>query len=200
MFPICSHIMPEQLSLPGLAAAPTDRLFFALLPEPPAAAQAGEITEALRAPCSLTGKALPPRRLHVSLHHVGDFAGLPEAVVQRAKEAAEGLTQSGFPIRFDRAGSFRNRRRAMPLVLRGGSGVIPLIAFQDALGKAMARRAFRHVPSNHYTPHMTLLYDSRYVEARDVAPVEWTAKDFVLLRSFIGKTRYEMLGRWSLPA
>ena len=192
--------MPEQLSLPGLAAAPTDRLFFALLPEPPAAVQAGEITEALRTPCGLTGKALPPRRLHVSLHHVGDFAGLPKEVVARAQEVGEGLRQAGFPIRFDRAGSFRNRRRAMPLVLRGGSGVIPLIAFQDALGKAMARHAFRHVPSNHYTPHMTLLYDTRYVEAREVTPVEWTAKDFVLIHSFIGKSKYETLGRWALTA
>jgi 2'-5' RNA ligase len=47
---------------------------------------------------------------------------------------------------------------------------------------------------------MTLLYDSRYVEARDVPPLEWPAKDFVLIRSFIGKSRYEMLGRWALAA
>jgi 2'-5' RNA ligase len=188
--------MPEQLSLPGLAAPPTDRLFFALMPEAPAAAQAGEIVEALRGPCRLSGKALPPRRLHVTLHHVGDFAGLPGDVVARAKAAGDGLKQSGFAIRFDRAGSFLRKQRTLPLVLRGGAGVIPLIAFQDALGKALAHRGFR--PSSHYTPHMTLLYDSRYVEARDVAPVAWAARDFVLIRSFIGKSRYETVGRWSL--
>jgi 2'-5' RNA ligase len=47
---------------------------------------------------------------------------------------------------------------------------------------------------------MTLLYDSNYVEARDVAPVEWTARDYVLIHSFIGRSRYETLGRWSLEA
>lgn len=190
--------MPEQLSLPGLAASPTDRLFFALMPEAPAAARAGEIVETLRGPCRLSGKPLPSRRLHVSLHHVGDFAGLPGEVVHRAKEAGDGLKQSGFAVRFDRAGSFLRRQRTLPLVLRGGAGVIPLIAFQDALGKALACRGFR--PSSHYTPHMTLLYDSNYVEARDVAPVEWTARDYVLIHSFIGRSRYETLGRWSLEA
>jgi 2'-5' RNA ligase len=190
--------MSIQLSLPGLAAAPTDRLFFALMPEAPAAAQAGELVETLRGACRLTGRALPSRRLHVTLHHVGDFAGLPDAVVARAKAAGDGLKQQGFAIRLDRAGSFLRKQRTLPLVLRGGAGVIPLIAFQDALGKSLAHRGFR--PSSHYTPHMTLLYDSRYVEARDVPPVEWSAKEFVLIRSFIGKSRYEMLGRWALAA
>jgi 2'-5' RNA ligase len=189
--------MPEQLPLPGLAARPTDRLFFALLPEAPAAAQAGEIVEVLRGPCRLSAKALPPRRLHVTLHHVGDFAGLPGEVVARAKAAGDVLKQFSFAIRFDRAGSFLRKQRTLPLVLRGGAGVIPLIAFQDALGKALAGNGFR-APS-HYTPHMTLLYDARYVEARDVTPVEWTAREFVLLRSFLGKSKYEVLESWALP-
>jgi 2'-5' RNA ligase len=192
--------MPEQLSLPGLAATPTDRLIFALMPDACAATKAAELTETLRAPLSLSGRPLPPRRLKVDLHQVGDFAGVPPDVVTRAKEAGDSLKQSGFAIRFDRAGSFLRKQRTLPLVLRGGGGVIPLIAFQDALGKAMARQGFRHAPSSHYTPHMTLLYDARYVEVRDVAPVEWSAKEFILIRSFIGKPKYETLGRWALAA
>jgi 2'-5' RNA ligase len=188
--------MPEQLSLPGLAAAPTNRLFFALMPEAPAATRAGELVETLRGSCRLTARALPPKRLHVSLHHVGDFAGLPEAVVARAKEAGDALKSKSFAIRFDRAGSFLRKQRTLPLVLRGGAGVTPLIAFQDALGRAMTHKGFRI--ASHYTPHMTLLYDSTYVEARDVSPVEWAAREFVLIRSLIGRSRYEMLGRWAL--
>ena len=190
--------MPEQLPLPGLAAPPTDRLIFALVPDASAAAQATNLTESLRTPLGLTGKALPQKRLTVELHHVGDFAGLPDTVVSRAKEAGDALKQQAFAIRFDRAGSFLRKQRTLPLVLRGGAGVIPLIAFQDALGKSLAHRGFR--PSSHYTPHMTLLYDSRYVEARDIPPVEWSAMDFVLIRRFIGNSRYEMLGRWALAA
>jgi 2'-5' RNA ligase len=61
----------------------------------------------------------------------------------------------------------------------------------------MARQGFRHL-SSHYTPHMTLLYDPRYLAAREVTPVEWTAREFVLIHSLIGKARYEVLGRWPL--
>jgi 2'-5' RNA ligase len=190
--------MPEQLPLPGLAAAPTDRLFFALLPDAAAIVQAGAITDTLTGAHGLSGRRLAPSRLHVTLHHVGDFAGLPADVVGRAKAAGEGLRHAPIAIRFDRAGSFVRRQRTLPLVLRGGGQVIPVIAFQHVLGEAMARQGFRMPPSSHYTPHMTLLYDPRYVEPKAVTPVEWTAREFVLIRSLIGKTRHEVLGRWML--
>lgn len=190
--------MPEQLVLPGLAAKPTDRLFFAVLPDAPATAQSVAVTDTLFGAHGLSGRRLSPRTLHVTLHHVGDFAGLPNDVVARATAAGEALRHAPVMVRFDKAGSFVRRHRTLPLVLRGSGQVIPLIAFQHALGEAMARQGFRHVPVAHYTPHMTLLYDPRYVEAREVTPVEWMARDFVLIRSVIGKARHEVLGRWGL--
>jgi len=192
--------MPEQLPLPGLAAKPTDRLFFAVLPDDATAAQAVAVTDMLYAAHGLSGRRLPTRRLHVTLHHVGDFAGLPNDAVARANAAGESLRHAPVAIRFDRAGSFIRRLRTMPLVLRGGGQVIPLTAFQHALGEAMARQGLRPAAGASYTPHMTLLYDPRYVEARTVTPLEWTAREFVLIRSLIGKARYEVLGRWALDA
>jgi RNA 2',3'-cyclic 3'-phosphodiesterase len=191
--------MPEQLALPGLAAKPTDRLFFAVLPDAAAIAQVGAITDTLFRAHGLSGRRLAPRRLHVTLHPIGDFAGLPNDVAARALAAGESLRHAPVAIRFDKAGSFVRRHRTLPLVLRGGGQVIPLIALQHALGEAMARQGLRHL-SPHYTPHMTLLYDPRYVEARAVMPLEWTAREFVLIRSLIGKARYEVLGRWALDA
>jgi 2'-5' RNA ligase len=168
------------------------------MPDAAAAAQAVTITDTLFSAHGLSGRRLNPRRLHVSLHHIGDFAGLPVEVVARAQGAGDGLRHAPVAIRFDRAGSFVRRHRTLPLVLRGGGQVIPLIAFQHALGLALARQGFR--PDKHYTPHMTLLYDPRYVPAREVTPVEWTAREFVLIRSIIGKSKYEVMGRWALGA
>ncbi len=190
--------MPEQLALPGLLPKPTDRLFFAVLPDALATAQATTVTDTLFGAHGLSGRRLSARNLHVSLHHVGDFAGLPGDVVARALASGDSLRHAPVAIRFDKAGSFVRRHRTLPLVLRGGGQVIPLIAFQHALGEAMARQGFRHISSAHYTPHMTLLYDPRYVEARAVTPVEWMAREFVLIRSLIGKARHEVLGRWRL--
>ena len=192
--------MPEQLALPGLAAKPTDRLFFAVLPDARATAQTVAVTDTLFSAHGLSGRRLAPRTLHVTLHHVGDFAGLPAGEVGRAQAAGMALRHAPVAICFDKASSFVRRHRTLPLVLRGSGQVIPLIAFQHALGEAMARQGFHHVPVAHYTPHMTLLYDSRYVAAHGVIPVEWIARDFVLIRSLIGKARYEVLGRWALDA
>lgn len=192
--------MPEQLPLPGLAAKPTDRLFFAVLPDAAATAQAVAVTDTLYAANGLSGRRLAARNLHVTLHFVGEYAGLSAGEVARAQVAGDSLRHAPVAIRFDKAGSFVRRHRTLPLVLRGGGQVIPLIAFQHALGEAMARQGFRHLSLSHYTPHMTLLYDPRYVEAREVAAVEWTARDFVLIRSLIGKAKHEVLGRWSLDA
>lgn len=192
--------MPEQLPLPGLAAKPTDRLFFAVLPDAAATAQAVAVTDTLYAANGLSGRRLAARNLHVTLHFAGEYAGLPAGEVARAQAAGDSLRHAPVAIRFDKAGSFVRRHRTLPLVLRGGGQVIPLIAFQHALGEAMARQGFRHLSLSHYTPHMTLLYDPRYVEAREVAAVEWTARDFVLIRSLIGKAKHEVLGRWSLDA
>ena len=191
--------MPEQLPLPGLAARPIDRLFFAVLPDAAATAQAGTITDSLYAAHGLSGRRLPSRQLHVTLHHVGDYAGLPAGEVARAQAAGGLLRHAPVAIRFDRAGSFVRRHRTLPLVLKGGGQVIPLIAFQHALGEAMARQGFRAVSAS-YTPHMTLLYDPRYVAAKTVPAVEWTAREFVLIRSLIGKARHEVLARWALDA
>jgi 2'-5' RNA ligase len=191
--------MPEQLALPGLAAKPTDRLFFAVLPDAAATAQTVAVTDTLYAANGLSARRLAARNLHVTLHFVGEYAGLPAGEVARAQAAGDSLRHAPVAIRFDKAGSFVRRHRTLPLVLRGGGQVIPLIAFQHALGEAMARQGFRHVAS-HYTPHMTLLYAPRFVTAREVAPVEWMARDFVLIRSLIGKAKHEVLGRWALDA
>ncbi len=195
-----SHIKQsaEQLFFPGFDRAPEDRLFFAVFPDAPAVERVRGIAESLRGKFELRGRALAPKRFHVTLHHVGDYAGLPDDVVARAREAASALSQTSFDVMFDRAGSFMGRRRDLPLVLRGGNSVIPLMAFQHALGEAMKRVKLGRWVASGYTPHVTLLYDARYVAAQSVEPVAWTVREFVLVHSLLGRTRHIALARWPL--
>src|SRR4051812_40197437 len=96
--------VPEQSSLPGMEAEvkTTDRLFFAIFPDADTAAHIVRTALALRSRLGLTGKVLLPQRFHVTLHHVGDHAGLPPQLVARAIEAG-GLTRlPAFPLSFDR--------------------------------------------------------------------------------------------------
>src|SRR5258708_15265318 len=100
----------EQLYLPGFDPTPTDRLFFAIFPDAPAARRTAEIAERLCGRRGLTGRPLASCRFHVSLHGLGDYVGLPNDVVAKARAAASIVTAAPFGISFECAGSFGGPR------------------------------------------------------------------------------------------
>lgn len=192
--------MPEQLSFAGFDAAPqpTDRLFFAIFPDVATAARIATLAQRLRAEHGLKGKPLATARFHVTLHPLGDYLGLPQEIVAAAGEAASAVVMPPFELAFDRAGSFLGRPRNRPFVLRASDSVAALKAFQQVLGTAMKNAGLGRWVAPHYTPHVTLLYDGRSVAEHAVERVAWTAHEFVLVRSLLGRTRHVPLARWSL--
>ena len=70
-----------------MAAPVTDGLFFAILPDPAAAGRIIQTAAALRVEHGLTGRAHRAERLHVTLHYLGAYPGLPEALVRSASQA-----------------------------------------------------------------------------------------------------------------
>ena len=177
---------------------PTDRLFLGIFPDaaiPPAITRTAE---GLRSRHALRGSPLQPERFHVTLFHLGDYVGLPEATVRAAAEAAGTITARPFEVMFDRVGSFTGKPGKLPLVLRGGAGVEPLKEFQQNLGEALKRAGLgRHVDAR-FVPHVTLLYDAKVVPEEPVEPIGWTVNEFVLIHSLLGQTRHLPLGRWPL--
>lgn len=194
--------MPEQSLLPGFDAAPqlTDRLFFAIFPDARAAAQIAGLAQQLRDEHGLKGKPLKTERFHVTLHHLGDYAGLPQDLVEVACAAAAGVAAASFDVTFDRVASFSTVPRNRPFVLRDGDGVASLIAFQQTLGDALKKTVLGRWAKPAYTPHVTLLYDDRSVPEQAVPAVSWTASEFVLIHSLIGQTLHVPLARWPLRA
>jgi RNA 2',3'-cyclic 3'-phosphodiesterase len=193
--------LPEQLCLPGFdaSAAPTDRLFFAIFPDPHACARVEHLAAALRARHRLKGKPLAAGRFHVTLFHLGDFLGVPPWVVARAREAASSLATPPLRIEFDCVLSFKGRPGNRPLVMTGGDGVAALTAFQQVLAAALLKAGLGGRTRQAFLPHLTLLYDGRQVAEQAIEPVAWMAREFVLVRSLLGLSQYELLGRWPLP-
>jgi RNA 2',3'-cyclic 3'-phosphodiesterase len=78
--------MPAQSSLPGFDAEPkpTDRLFFAIFPDADTAARIARLALQLRSEHGLRGTPLKQERFHVTLHHLGDYAGLNHGIVAMA--------------------------------------------------------------------------------------------------------------------
>ncbi|MFP3562651.1 2'-5' RNA ligase family protein [Paraburkholderia sp. SIMBA_030] len=198
--------MPEQLWLPGLEAppVPTDGLFFAVFPDTNTATSISKLAQRLCGQTHSKGKPLAANRLHVTLLHLGNFAGgLPPAWVDAAMNAAASIRMAPFSVEFDSAVSFALKPRPGPLVLGGGEGVVGLHALHDALGLALraAISGDRAVsPSVPYTPHVTLAYGMPWAATRPVEAISWNVREFVLVHSLLGRTRHVALARWRLAA
>jgi RNA 2',3'-cyclic 3'-phosphodiesterase len=202
MFMVCSyrHLrcnMPDQLFLPGFERAPAfDVLFFALLLEAESASRIVKLRQRLCEEFGLCGRRIAADLLHISLHGIGAYDGLPRAVVQRAKEAGAAVLAKPFDIVLDRAMSFGPKRELRPFVLRTGDEAA-LVTFHRLLAGAMKNAGFRRIASR-FTPHMTLLYGDRAVVERSIDAIQWTVRDFVLIQSLRGRGKHIHLARWSL--
>lgn len=192
--------MFEQASLAGfdVECKRTDRLFFALVPDPDTAARIARLAHRLRREHGLKGRVIATERFHVTLHHLGDHAGLPEDLIATARTAAASVAMPPFEVVFDRVGSFSRKLGNRPLVLRGDDGVVALKTFQQALGLAMTKAGLGRWAESQYTPHVTLLYDDRAVDEQIVETIVWTAREFILMHSLLGRTRHVPLARWPL--
>jgi len=186
----------DQFSLFDAPPA-TDRLFFAVFPAPATAADIVSRTAALRFVRQFSGRALPPERLHITLHHLGDHAGVRRDIVAMACEAAEAMTASPFEVSFDRAASFNNGGNN-PFVLQAGEGREALKAFQRDLGLAMARAGLGKRVDKSFTPHITLLYDRALAAEQAIEPIRWTVGGFTLVHGLLGRTEHVALGNWTL--
>lgn len=195
-------LMSGQASFEGFdpPARPRDRLFFAFMPDHEAALRTQTTADHLRGAHQLKGKPLGVDRFHVSLFHVGDYAGLPEPVVAQASRVADGITAAPFEMAFDRAVTFSGKPGHLPFVLLGREPA-PLMAFHAALERQMRQAGLGQGGlQRRFTPHMTLLYGDHPVAEQGVAPIAWTAREFVLVHSLIGQGRYIVLARWPLRA
>lgn len=176
--------------------APTDRLFLAAFPDPETADRLLVLANTLKAQHGLQGRPLLPERFHVTLHHLGDFAGIPQSVVDAASRAASSLVSTpAFDVTFDRVVSFRARDQK-PLVLVGDEGVVPLMDFHRRLEAALVKSGIK--PETRFKPHVTLLYDRNGIPETAVSPLGWTVNEIVLVHSLLGQTRHVALARWSL--
>lgn len=180
------------------AARATDRLFFAVFPDVIAASDIAALATQLRRQHALRGQPLQADRLHVTLHHLGDYAGLPADVLAAANAAAGSVAAETFDVTFDSAASFPAHGRAAPFVLRGGAALAPLHAFQRLLGERMAACGLARLVNRRFTPHVTLLYDRCNVSSQPVPPIVWQVLGFALVHSLLGRTEHRVLGRWDL--
>lgn len=182
---------------------PTERLFYAILPDAAARQRILSIGEELRKRHGLTGKAIAPERLHITIHHLGDYAADDErwdGVVDAAKRAAGSCPTASFEICLDRSGSFRSGNDKRPCVLLGPEGENPLRRLHLALGDRMAAQGLGSLAVRTFNPHVTLLYDRAMLPVEPIEPITWTATELVLIHSKLGRSEHHRLDAWPFVA
>lgn len=176
----------------ALTQPPTDRLFFAILPDPETAAHIAHVARHLRISHGLMGKPLETGHFHVTLCHIAGAGGPPPArLVDELGARAATLAMPPFRVGFDRAESFRNGA----LVLRGDDSLIGLEVLQQRLSDALDGRPRLARP---FTPHVTLLRDKHRVPEQEIEPIEWTVREIVLVHSLPGRTTHRHVARLPL--
>jgi 2'-5' RNA ligase len=173
-------------------------VFFGLVPDRENALSIARQAAEWNRQFGMSGKLLAPEQLHVSLHPVGTYIGeVPAEQIQFAKRIGEALSAQVFDIVFDRAMSFKGRKS--PYVLRVREGLENIKGFWRELGINIAN-AGGNSKEVTFTPHMTLSYHGRMVTEHHIAPIAMQVRDFVLINSHYGKSRYDVLARWQLSA
>lgn len=189
-----------------LFAAPDEHhsLFFALLPDPAAVAGIQATRQALEAGLPpQKGAGVPEARLHLTLHWLGEWSQLPEAVVDGARAAAAAVHAPGFTLRLDHAACFGHGEAIWVLQPGEHSPAAPdaLSGLHRALAASLARHRVRLPASPAFAPHVTLRRRATCrLAAQPVPPVVWEVEAFCLLHSrrTPDGTRYTVLGRWPL--
>ena len=167
-------------------------------PDAPTAAEISRRTHRFRYRCKLSGRPLLADRFHITLCDLGEYSELPDALVAQVGRAATTVASPPVAMTFDRLLSFKRNANAQPLVLSGGDGLAELHRFRQKLALALAGVGLKEFVRSSFTPHMTLLYDPRTIEPREIDPVRWTMTEFVLVDSLRGETRHIQLARWPL--
>lgn len=186
---------------PGEAPAPRQVLFFAVRPDPAALERAARLATRLRHELGITGHAVAPERYHITLCAFGPRARLREAPEQAMARAAATLEAAPVEVRLDAFGHFRGRRNH-PLILLGDERTArDLGALRERLAVALLRQGIPVERQPAFLPHMTLFYqDGECPPRQSVEPVAWRAEEFLLIRSWQGLGRHDVLGRWALTA
>ncbi|HEY0927490.1 2'-5' RNA ligase family protein [Brevundimonas sp.] len=176
-----------------------ERLFVGLMLPAAQGEQAAEVRRRSRELYGLTGGEVRTDRLHVTLIHVGDYAGSIRAdVAAEVSAVIAAMEQPSFVVSFDRVGSFGGAPGKHPHVLLGEDGLEALKAYRRTLWDAIHRRLKKTLSNPQFNPHVTLMYGDARLPERAVAPISWRAAEVELIHSEVGRSTYHTLGRWPL--
>jgi 2'-5' RNA ligase len=173
---------------------PSRSLFFAIRPDVGATGRLTYLMERLGRDGIMPGRSVEPDRLHITLHHLGDFDDqIPPNLAPTASMAAATGEDAAFWGRFRSCGGTIG-----PFLLRASDGARTLRMFRQTLSEALIKAGLRRHVASAFNPHMTLSYDFGDTPEQIIEPIDWTIREFALIESLLGKHEHIERGCWSL--
>jgi 2'-5' RNA ligase len=172
------------------ASRHTQRLYYAVRPDRSASDAATVVLDDLH--LGISGSVKPENR-HVSLILIHDGVDVPPGFEARACACARDVNAAPFVLTFDKVESFKSRERWC-VVLTASRGIAGLYELQ----RKLIRQFSGNDRMGSFMPHMTLMYARNFVEKQPIAPISWTVRELLLLRSYPGSGRQDIVMRQSL--
>jgi 2'-5' RNA ligase len=174
--------------------------FFALLPDPQARAEIVGLEERFRKSHRVSGTSMGADQLHLSISPMGKPERLRQSLENALIAAADEVRVDAFDVTLDSAMRFSAVDNRFPFVLCAdtATGESTLI-LRKAIAAAQSRAGLHVSGVSSFLPHVVLL-QGHAVDAiqESVPPIQWAATEFVLIRSFFGQSRHELVGKWQL--
>ncbi len=186
--------------LPSEPSRPKHGLFFAVMVPLPEAKKISSFFNDLRTRYPIRKPQIPNNRLHVSLFHILSADSLSEQSVQTSILTGNAIRFVEFGLTLNRLLTFQNRRDEKPLVLAAD------LASSYATNRLVThlRQTFS-ILSGHpvgetapINPHVTLVWDRLCAFEQPITQITIPVREVTLVHSHVGKSRYDILGRWRL--
>lgn len=173
-----------------ITVRPTDRLFFAVLPDAEAVEEICDLRRKLSERAGLSGPEVPPDHLHVPLWRVGDYV-VPPTAEDIDAIARQAVTVERPPFRLSFGGVKSLSRGA--LVLSAGRGCADLDRLSTRLRGALTSPGTKR--RHAVRPHMTLMRSDKILPERRIKAIGWTVREIVLVHGLLGKATHRVVGR-----
>lgn len=174
--------------------------FFAVMPDAPTRSDIAGVGERLRKTHRVSGTSVNVDNLHLTICPMGKPERLRQPLETALLAAAAEVCVKSFDAALDSVMRFSVRNDHFPLVLCADSATsAATLNLRKAIAAAQLGVGLQVSGVSSFLPHVTLLHGHAVDTIEEsITPIHWRVSEFVLIRSFFGESRYEVVGRWPL--
>ncbi|TAL73332.1 MAG: 2'-5' RNA ligase [Rhodanobacter sp.] len=175
---------------------------FALLPDAGVREQFAVVGERLQRVHRVGGTRISADALRLDLCPMGRVVRLVRPAEQALLAAGAAVSTAGFTLTFDSATRLHTHAVQFPLTLKANAAsTAAALELRKALAAAQAAVGLQVLAVTGFSAYIALMQGDTLRGVEEIInPIEWTVREFVLIRRFFGGLRHEVIGRWPLTA